>query len=58
MYKYKIQKEETHISRVSFFRGAGRARTAVQTGDKLAFYMLIQWLVVGVAPDIGTQGYP
>ena len=38
--------------------GAGRARTAVQTGDKPAFYMLIRWLVVGVAPDIGTQGHP
>ena len=38
--------------------GAGRARTAVQTGDKPAFYMLIRWLVVGVALDIGTQGHP
>ena len=38
--------------------GAGRSRTAVQTVNKCAFYMLIRWLVVGAAPDIGTQGSP
>ena len=38
--------------------GAGRSRTAVQTVNRCAFYMLIRWLVVGVAPDIGTQGHP
>ena len=41
-----------------FFCGAGRTRTAVQTSNKSAFYMLIRWLVVGAAPDIGTQGHP
>ena len=39
-------------------RGAGRSRTAVQTVNRCAFYMLIRWLVVGAAPDIGTQGHP
>ena len=33
-------------------------RTLVQTVNRCAFYMLIRWLVVGVAPDIGTQGHP
>ena len=38
--------------------GAGRSRTAVQTVNRCAFYMLIRWLVVGAAPDVGTQGRP
>ena len=38
--------------------GAGGSRTLVQTVNRCAFYMLIRWLVVGAAPDIGTQGHP
>ena len=32
--------------------------TAVQTSNRCAFYMLIRWLVVGAAPDVGTQCRP
>ena len=38
--------------------GAGRSRTAVQTVNRCAFYMLIRWLVFVAAPDVGTQGRP
>ena len=38
--------------------GAGRSRTAVQTSNKNAFYMLILWLVFESAPDKDTQSKP
>ena len=38
--------------------GAGRVRTAVQTSNRCAFYMLIPWLVFEAALDADTQGSP
>ena len=46
------------MRKVPFPSGAGGSRTLVQTVNRCAFYMLIRWLVVGAAPDIGTQGSP
>lgn len=37
------------------FGGAGRSRTAVQTSNKNAFYMLILWLIFEFATDKDTQ---
>ena len=44
--------------KVPFPSGAGRVRTAVQTSNWCAFYMLIPWLVFEAAPDADTQGNP
>ena len=44
--------------KVLLFRGAGRIRTAVQTANRDAFYMLIPWLVFETAPDADTQSRP
>lgn len=41
-----------------FQSGAGRIRTAVQTSNRYAFYMLILCLIVGVTLDTSTQGCP
>lgn len=38
--------------------GAGRNRTAVQTTNKRAFYMLSLWLVFEPCPDTDTQARP
>ena len=45
---------------VSFFRGDGRSRTAVQTKSQVAFYTLILPLIVGRGlPEDGPPGaYP
>ena len=58
MHFCKDKRQKRDPVQVSFSGGAGRSRTAVQTSNKCAFYMLIRWLVVGAAPDIGTQGSP
>ena len=59
-YSTKSSKEKTPVTGVLVLlvRGAARSRTAVQTGNPYAFYMLSPSLVVGKEPAMGYELNP